>query len=90
MGLDISRHGISIIIFSLTAIYICKILAKGVLRISTAKLPDTKNFTLYFNSTKLVCVIATGKPFTGKLNKTGIVGKYLFPNLDAKTFSGIY
>lgn len=35
-------------------------------------------------------MIATGKPFTGKLNKTGIVGKYLFPNLDAKTFSGTY
>lgn len=31
-------------------------------------------------------MIATGKSFTGKLNKTGIVGKYLFPNLDTKTF----
>lgn len=45
------------------------------------KLISSKNFTLYFNSTKLVCVIVTGKPFTGKLNKTGIVGKALFPNL---------
>lgn len=50
------------------------------------KLISSKNFTLYFNSTKQVCMIATGKSFTGKLNKTGIVGKYLFPNLDTKTF----
>lgn len=44
------------------------------------KLINSKNFTLYFDSARLVCTIATGKPFTGQLNKTGIVDEYLFPN----------
>lgn len=45
------------------------------------KLVSSKNYTLCFDSTGVVCVIATGKPFTGQLDKTGIVYKYLFPNL---------
>lgn len=44
------------------------------------KLINSKNFTLYFDSARLVCTIATSKPFTGQLNKTGIVDEYLFPN----------
>lgn len=45
------------------------------------KLISSKNFTLYLDSAELICTIGTGKPFTGKLDKTGIVDEFPFPNL---------
>lgn len=45
------------------------------------KLLTSKNFKLYFDTIQLVRTIADGKPYTGKLEKEGIVSKYLFANL---------
>ena len=42
---------------------------------------SSKNFKLYIDSAGLVRTITDDKPFTGSLNKDGIVGEYLFPNL---------